>query len=403
MFSQLLAASLLALSGASQAPGAPGSPFELVESAPLETTLDHADLRNAADVWLEMVGRAESSLVFSEFYVSNQAGSRLEQVVQAIERAASRGVKVRFLSEKKFVATYPETLERLGKTPGIEVRSYDVASLAGGILHAKYFLVDGRELFVGSQNFDWRSLEHIQELGVRVVQPQIARAYSDVFETDWALAGGAERTSRRKPPPEGYGFPVKIGEGPEAVALSAVFSPEGWLPEEALWDLPRLVELIDSAKGTVRLQLMTYRPTGRGKYFDTLENALRRAAARGVKVQMLLADWCKRSGTIEGLQSLQPLANVDVRMVTIPEWSGGFIPFARVIHAKYLIVDGGRGWIGTSNWESDYFHQSRNAGLLFEGATVGARLVQFFDDGWNSSYAYDVDPSASYEPPRIGE
>src|SRR5262245_688460 len=85
----------------------PASEIELVESPPLETTLDHADLRNADAVWIEMIAGAKSTLDFAEFYCSNQPGSRLEAVVQALEAAAARGVKIRFLAEEKFYKTYP--------------------------------------------------------------------------------------------------------------------------------------------------------------------------------------------------------------------------------------------------------------------------------------------------------
>ena len=179
-----------------------------------------------------------------------------------------------------------------------------------------------------------------------------------------------------------------------------------WSPEElsSHWELAPILRCLDQAKKSVRVQLLTYKMVGRDKqYFAELENALRRAAARGVKVQLLVADWCKRKGTIEGLQALEPLENVEVKLVTIPPAASGFIPYARVIHAKYMVVDGMQCWIGTSNWERDYFYGSRNVGVLVEGARFAGRLERFFEDGWGSPYAAAVDPSARYEPPRIGD
>jgi phosphatidylserine/phosphatidylglycerophosphate/cardiolipin synthase-like enzyme len=185
------------------------------------------------------------------------------------------------------------------------------------------------------------------------------------------------------------------------VKITPVFSPKDWLPDPSSWDLPRLIEMIDAAKSTVRVQLLTYKMTGR-EYWTELELALRRAAARGVSIQLLLADWCKRTGTIEGLQSLEVLPNFEVKLVTIPPWSGGFIPFARVVHAKYMVVDGAHAWVGTSNWERDYFYESRNVGLIVDGASFAQKLERFFKDNWTSTYATLVDPCAMYEPPKIG-
>jgi len=370
--------------------------IELVETAPIETTLDHADIPNAADVWLEMIGGAQRSIDLAEFYVCDEAPSKLTPVVDALVAAAARGVKVRFVIEEKFYATYPELPDRFAKLANVELRRYKADK---GILHAKYFVVDGREAYLGSQNFDYRSLEHILELGVRVREPRIAAEYERAFLLTWRAAGGVIAEDELRPR---GAFPVTIELGGASAQVDALSSPPEASGTGEGWELPRLVALIDDAKASVRVQLLTYKMTTRDKsYWPELENALRRAAVRGVKVQLLLADWCKRRGTIEPLQALEPLENVEVKLVTIPQWSGGFIPFARVVHAKYMVVDGAKAWLGTSNWERDYFYESRNVGLIVASGPFAARLERFFADGWGSSYATAVDPCAKYEAPRI--
>lgn len=372
----------------------------LVESWPIESSLDNADIPDTADVWLELIARAERSIELGHFYASNHPGSRLEEVVLALEQAAARDVHVRFLASDRFYETYPETLERLNAVEGIEMRRFDMREHTGGVLHAKFMVIDGREATLGSANFDWRSLVHIQELGVVVSNSAVVDALLDVFQLDWALAGG-EPAPERKGPAE---FPVELSFGGTQVRVTPVFSPGELLPDPALWDLPRLIEWIDAAQTSVRVQLLTYRTVGYDKtYFGELESALRGAAARGAKVELLLAHWSKRKGTIEGLQSLQALPNIEVRLMTVPEWSEGFIPFGRVAHSKYMTVDGERAWVGTSNWESGYFHESRNVGLLVEGAAFASRLDEYFRKGWENSYSETVDPSSEYEAPRVGE
>jgi phospholipase D3/4 len=74
-----------------------------------------------------------------------------------------------------------------------------------------------------------------------------------------------------------------------------------------------------------------------------------------------------------------------------------------VVHAKYLVVDGRAAWVGTANWERDYFYESRNVGLLIEGGALPARLEQFFADLWNSPYAQALEPSRTYPAPRISQ
>jgi phosphatidylserine/phosphatidylglycerophosphate/cardiolipin synthase-like enzyme len=374
--------------------------LELVESAPLETELDNPDLRNTTEVWLEMVGRARRSLDLAHFYASDQAPSSLTRVIEAIESAAARGVKVRFLAEEKFYATYPQTLDRLARLPGAQVRRFDVAKSYGGVLHAKYFVVDGEEVFLGSQNFDWRALEHIVELGLRLRAPGAAASFQTLFEADWQVAGAADA----KAVFAGLAELPAPSDSIDGASVRYRFSPRSALPNESWWDLPLLVEWIDSAQRNVDVQLLTYKSITRAKeYWDELESALRRAAARGAQVRLLVADWGKRKGTIEGLQSLEPLANFEVRMVTVPAHSSGHVPFARVIHSKYMVVDGARLWLGTSNWERDYFEQSRNASVFIEGGAAPARTQRYFERLWTASCAYRGDPSAQYQAPRVGD
>lgn len=399
-FSLLVIYLLLAVSVAQ------GADFELVESIPVETTLDQPDIRNTPEVWLEMIEGAQERLDLAFFYVSHQKGEPLEPVIRAIEKAAQRGVSVRFISDAKFYKTYPETLEGLNRAKNIQVYILDVSKMGGGVMHAKYFIVDGEEVFLGSQNFDWRSLKHIHEIGVRIRNRQVAEALTDLFNLDW-LACQRETIDKAElgVGSEAYSFPVTIIESlGDTIKCTPVMSPTGWLPDESLWDQPQIVKLIDEATSQVCLQLLTYNPvTYEGEYHYQLENALRRAAARGVKVKMILADWCKRRYIIPYLKSLSVLPNFEVKLSTIPEWSGGFVPYARVEHCKYLVVDTGKCWIGSSNWEKGYFYESRNVGVIIESRSVSETLRRIFFTSWDGPYCYPVKPEEDYAPPRIGE
>jgi len=374
---------------------------ELVETAPIETTLDTPGQRTCADIWLEMIAAARSSIDLGQFYASNQQPSRLEPIVEALEAAVARGVRVRFLAEKSFVKVYPDTLDRLASA-GAKIRHFDLRSAPGGrgVLHAKYFIVDDRDAFFGSQNFDWRALEHNYELGMRVRSPAFVAGLAAIFAADWARAGGepvdstdgANGAARR-----GIDHPAAAAHDP----ITLVASPRDLGPPGVPWDLPRIIELLDSATTTITVQALGYRADADGGPWLELEAPLLRAAARGVSVRLLFADWAKRPRSIAGLQKLARIPHIEVRLTTIPVWSGGFIPFARVTHGKALVVDGKRAWLGTSNWEKDYFYNSRNVGAIIDEPTLAGALAARFAAVWQSPYAIPVDPDAAYSPPRI--
>ncbi|MFN0207562.1 MAG: phospholipase D-like domain-containing protein [Planctomycetota bacterium] len=392
----LLLLAALAIPAACRSPRENRAPLlELIESAPIETTLDNADLRNTSEVWLEMFRSAKRTIDVAEFYFSNFDGSALEPIITEIEKSPARGVRVRLLAEKKFYKTYPDTLDRLAKVPGIDMRQYDISKMTGGVLHAKYFIIDGAEVFVGSQNFDWRALSHIQELGIRVRDVSAAMRYLDIYNLDWNLAAGK---------PDDTAKPDVLTKNEEIVIggarVKAVFSPKDLLVRASEWDLPQLVEMLANARKTVRVQLLTYKCKPEDAF--ELEASLCAAAARGVDVRVLVANWSKRRDPLESLKRLVA-SGVKVKFMNIPEWTGGFIPFARVCHSKYMTVDGRASWLGTSNWEKDYFYKSRNAGFVIEDSTIAARLERFFDDNSSSEYAEILDPTKTYAPPKIGE
>lgn len=375
------------------------SSVDLVESTPIETDLDHPDIPDAHDVWVAMIREATRTLDLATFYISSAPGSRLEPVLAAVESAADRGVAVRVLVDALFAKRYPEPLERLAARKGITVRRFDVQPVMGGVMHAKYFIVDGREAYVGSQNLDWRSLAHIHEIGVRVRDPGAVAQYERVFQMDWDLAGGAH--SKRDGESAGpISFSVTAAGQPATV--TPVFSPTGFLPDPRTYELPRILGLIDGAKRAIHVQVLTYKLKSRdGSAFHDLDDALRRAAARGVKVELLVSDWSKKHGSIEPIQALARVQGIAVRFIDVPAWSGGHVPFARVAHAKYMVVDGERAWIGTSNWEGDYFTRSRNTGLIVEGEAFARRLDGVFHDAFAGKYAEVVDPDRKYEAPKI--
>ena len=366
-------------------------PIEVVQSVPLETTLAMPGIRQTQEVWLELIQSAKVSLDIEQFYVSDQRGQALEPVIQAIREATKRGVRVRLLVDAKFYKTYPDTVTALGLLPGAESRTIDFSSF-GGIQHAKFFVVDGRQSFVGSQNFDWRALSHIHEIGLRVADPKIAADLKLIFERDWATGKTVNHGSAVAGLhlfSEGLMSSVPLGP----LDLWVVASPAQVNPAGIPDSLTAITTLMRSAHHSISIQVMEYSTSvfgQTGTHWRVLDDAIRAAAGSGVHVQLLLDVGAAKKAKAD-LRALALVPGVEVRSVTIPTWSGGAIDFARLIHGKYVVIDGGTtAWVGSENWSKGYFTDTRNVGFLVSAPAVAGQLGQVFARVWGSLYAAPV-------------
>ena len=379
--------------------------LQFVESIPEETVLDNADIPNAPEVWAQMMQSAQSTLDIEQFYVSSKTGEAMEAVIGDIVAAAARGVKVRLIADKKMYRTYPEFVDSLGKTPNIETRLIDFGAIAKGIQHAKFFIVDGGDMFLGSQNFDWRALTQIHELGLRIRHAGIIDIYRDVFALDWDLAGAGTNAPAVTVPRRSYEVPFRVFDGTvDTIVFFPTYSPAGWIPDSALWDEPNMIQLIDRAQSEVYLQFLSYSPKGRGRETPlALDDAVRRAAARGVRIRLIVADWSKGTEAVKSLKSLSMLANVEVKFSSIPDCSKGYVPFGRVEHCKFIVADRKTFWLGTSNAERSYFYSSRNLGIIVSHKPMAERLVQIFLKSWFGPYTSPVRDGMEYPAREHGE
>ena len=106
-----------------------------------------------------------------------------EPLLMALETAASRGIRVRLMLAGKSV--YPWTVW-CGRSfydsllrAGVEIHEY-----RSGVLHSKTLTIDGSWSFVGSANFDYRSMFLNFEVAVALYGEEYARELEAQFEHD---------------------------------------------------------------------------------------------------------------------------------------------------------------------------------------------------------------------------
>lgn len=398
------------------APAEPPPELVLSQSIPQGLALADPELPGAAQVWQALFHGARSHIEIAQFYVQSEPGEAMAPILDELLAAARRGVRVRVLLSSTMKDSDAPSQERLKAAPGVEVRYLNL-SRTGGVLHAKYLLVDDELLYVGSQNFDWRSLTQIHELGVRVRSRPLAGQLGSIFALDWALAAAPAAE-----PPSAPAAPSAPGEPalptiasapplPEATPATPVAPPEvelvasppSLLPHGTRPAIEALVELLRGARRSVHVQLLKYTPYPFRSHtvWPVIDAELRAAAARGVKVRLLVSDWVLGGRALPHLKALALIPNLEVKVASIPEAKEGHIPFARVIHSKYLVADEVHLALGTSNWEESYFTESRNIELLFRDSPLATQAARIHDRLWTSRYAFALDPARTYEKRKV--
>lgn len=107
-----------------------------------------------------------------------------------------------------------------------------------------------------------------------------------------------------------------------------------------------------------------------------IRGALVAAHRRGVRVRVIMSAPEPGESSYEGLSELAR-AGVEVRTLESP-----------YIHAKAVLADGGRAYIGSINFTATSMDQNRELGLLTETADVLRELRQAFKEDWEKGETF---------------
>ena len=160
---------------------------QLVESIPeglvFNSSVKHMRTHAA---WSQLLKLAKKEVLLAGMYWSLKGSTVFEDpsdwagedIYQKLEKTLSNGISLKIAQNAAALGENPET-ENLAKA-GAEVRGVNFTALMGaGILHTKVcifkckvldsisiffqlWVVDGLHFYVGSANFDWRSLTQVQ-------------------------------------------------------------------------------------------------------------------------------------------------------------------------------------------------------------------------------------------------
>jgi len=377
-----------------------------VESIPLNVNLKTQ--KTTFDSWKEIIVSAKSYLYFAEYYWNlldgknylDAGGAMGFEIFNLIVDAHHRGVKILIVSQKP--------TDRMKNDDAIYFRDKGIAQvkfidweliLKNGILHTKMIIADNITFYIGSANTDWESLIQVKEMGIYVKNnPSLVEDAKKIFFSYWLAA--STQTLPSPWPSDLYAIYNKSYPQPimknNYVYLSA--SPSQFVVPHRTGDLESLMDAIKLAQKNISIEVMDYFPgtiyLKENYYWPDIDNALRDAAFRGIKVRFLVSKWnYSNPRMFQYLKSLNQIQNIQVKQFEIEEWKPP-IPYTRVNHAKYVVTEN-KAFISTSNWSGDYFLWTGGVTINWVGDFIVSDLQKSFDRDWDSPYAKTITCSES--------
>jgi phosphatidylserine/phosphatidylglycerophosphate/cardiolipin synthase-like enzyme len=276
---------------------------------------------------------------------------------------------------------------------------YEMTGKAGGTRrfkydHAKYAVIDGTSVLIGSENYSPTGNPEPGTVGNRgwevvIHDVTLAAEFSKIFANDATTRDGdVLELTGQAPAPDSTGavpparFPLppsRLGVMTlQATAVTPFTSPDT--------SLNGLVAVIRSARQTLDIEQMTFNSAWAtaGSVSPLLTEVIA-AAKRGVKVRVLLND---ESAFNDGSTS-KPINIPTVQLLTragIPAKIANVKAMGvDYIHNKGVIVDNVRTLISSINWDANSVLHNRESAVAIDSPEVAAYYAKIFDGDWTAS------------------
>src|SRR5215213_8413975 len=267
---------------------------------------------------LDEIQGARRSIDLEVYIVSDDA------ILQSLEEAQRRGVEVRvILEEQPFGGGggQEEVFARL-ESAGIAVRW---GNPVFRFSHIKTLIIDDAVAIIMNQNLTQSAFATNREFGVVTNRPDAVQAAAAIFAADWSR--GAE------PNP-----------GPLVVS-----------PTNAR---DQLLALVNGARVSLDLYAEVLRD-------PQLLDALGEAARRGVRVRIMVSPSADFMAEVEELTA----SGVDIRLSS-----------SLYIHAKLIVADSERAFIGSQNLSATSLDQNRELGIIVDDPVNLSRLTRNYSE-----------------------
>ena len=271
---------------------------------------------------LDELDAAERSITLQVYLLSD------DEIIAALIHAADRGVNVRVLLEEHpfgGAGLNPGSFEELA-AGGVAVRWSNPVFVFS---HVKTFVVDGQVAIVMNANMTTSAFTRNREFGAITTRPADVVQAAAIFEADWNRS-------------------AEPGTGPLVVS-----------PTDSR---PRLLDLIDGADRSIDVYAEVVRD-------EEIVAALLAALERGVALRLIMsADSSEDEDRGDDARAELRAAGAEVRFLNSP-----------YIHAKIVLVDRVRAYLGSQNFTATSLDLNREIGLIFDEPAGIARIARTFE------------------------
>ncbi len=340
---------------------------EVIETAP--QGLDNPSIGNISDAIITLIDNAENSLTVEVYTIYQSDNGPTADIQNALYRAAARGVKIRMLIDDDIYNTVtqnPKTFvmfDNFRSNENFEIRTSVIDNVAY-LMHSKVFNADNQVVVVSSANQSFTAMTSNREIGSLVKSDLFARAMAEIFEYGWS--GTEDLTEFENGWPIDWISPVVTSTNPTSAPT--------WVPQT----LTEVVGLLNSAQKTIHVPMYVYSGSP-----AQLKAAADNAAGRGIEIKMIIdKDYSSTDPdddfSYPFLAEFGKHQNVQLREARLTNNAS--------YHAKTLVVDGERGYVGSANWTSTSMTARRELGVKFVDNTFASAIEQMFLADWNSRY-----------------
>jgi phosphatidylserine/phosphatidylglycerophosphate/cardiolipin synthase-like enzyme len=268
-------------------------------------------------------------------------------VVRSLIEAHARGCDIRLITDGKSLENkrFSKPFEKLVQA-GVEAVS---STPAFSITHVKAMVVDDSKAFILSLNLT-RMYTKTRDYGIVTTDPEIVGEILKVFDADWTNAK------------------QKTGETPSLNDPNLLWSPVN--------ARSKLRDLIDSARESLSVEVENLGDRGIQAAF------VRAAKRRNVSVRIIIPMCGFGDQPVRNFKFLYAMQGEGIQARVMPVPSSPSRPY---IHAKMMVVDGKRAYVGSVNFSYNSLSKARELGIVFDAEKPVKELTVDFEADWRSA------------------